>query len=220
MILISHRGYIKKYKENTFEGIMYALELPFIDGVEFDVKITKDKKFVLIHDFFIDRVSDGSGLINKMSYKKLLKYNFGTKKNPSKITTLKEILNINSDKIFIMELKLRDSEYFKVKNKLIKLLSKYKDKRLYICSFNETIINDLKKCNLPFKYGIIFTKFFNNKKYDFYLINHIFFNDKIYIKLKNEEIFLWTLNNKNDINKIEYNKDNFGIISDYPKLFK
>ena len=100
MLLISHRGYISKYPENSLEGIKYAFNLSEIDGVEFDVRITKDRKFVLIHDFFIDRVSDGSGAVNKLKYKTLLKFNFGNCKHKLKVTKLEDVLKIKTNKRF------------------------------------------------------------------------------------------------------------------------
>lgn len=221
MLIVSHRGYSKTYGENTYLGINHAFTLEYVDAVEFDVRVTKDKKFVLIHDFFIDRVSNGTGLVNKMTLRKLRKYNFGTNNYPSKITTLKKVLSINTNKIFMIELKMNDKEYFKIKNKLIKLLFKYKNKNIYIASFNKTIIIDLMKTNLNLKYGIISTKNIKNNNVDFYSLNYNFFNDKIYSKIKDKLIFLWTLNNKDDINKVNkyINNSNFGIITDNPKIF-
>lgn len=219
MLIISHRGYKLKYKENTLESINYAFNIPYVDGVEFDVRITKDKKFVLLHDFFIDRVSDGHGAVNKKSYRKLKKYNFGTKNNILKIPLLKDVLKIETNKIFMIEIKFNYKEYLKVKKRFIKLLNKYKDKNIYICTFNESIINDLIKYNLSFKLGLISRENINNKDLDFYSINYLFFNEKILKQIKNKELFLWTINNKSDINKIK-EKDNLGLITDYPKLFK
>ena len=47
MYLIAHRGLDNhKYSENSFKAILTSLNEKYIDGVEFDVRITKDKKIV------------------------------------------------------------------------------------------------------------------------------------------------------------------------------
>ena len=113
MDIISHRGSnVSKYKKNTKQALLTAINLDFIDGIEFDVRITKDKKIVIIHDPIINLVSNGSGLVKKLKYKKLLKYNFGTKENPSKICLLKELLdNIKNNKKILIELKEESSNF-------------------------------------------------------------------------------------------------------------
>lgn len=51
-MIISHRGNDKhSFKENTKKAIINCLNKEYIDGVEFDIRITKDKKFVLNHGF-------------------------------------------------------------------------------------------------------------------------------------------------------------------------
>ena len=92
-MIISHRGYIKKYPENSYEGIFYAFNQSYIDGVEFDVRVTLDNKFVIIHDATTSRTSNKSGYINKKTYKELLGYDF----NGTKIPLLSDILKINSN---------------------------------------------------------------------------------------------------------------------------
>lgn len=78
MYLISHRGLDNHtYSENSLKAIENVLSKDYIDGVEFDVRITKDKKIVLIHDPIIDLISNGSGIIKYMTLKDLQKYKYG-----------------------------------------------------------------------------------------------------------------------------------------------
>ena len=110
--LIAHRALDdSKYKENTKDAIIAALNKSYIKGIEIDVRITKDNKIVLIHDSIINRTSNGSGIVEAMTLKKLGKYNFGTKDNPCKISTLKEMLRIlPNDKIVLIEIKCHSEE--------------------------------------------------------------------------------------------------------------
>ena len=105
--LIAHRGINSSlFGENTKEGIVDALDRSYVSGIEIDVRITRDNKIVVIHDMSINRTSDGYGLVSKMSFSKLKKYNFGTSSNPSKISLLRDILKVVPlDKIVLIEVK-------------------------------------------------------------------------------------------------------------------
>ncbi len=212
MQIISHRGSnVSNYKPNTKQALLTALSLDFIAGIEFDIRITKDKKIVIIHDPIISLVSDGSGIVKKMKYKKMLKYNFGTKENPSKICTLEELLdNIKSNKKILIELKEESDDFVNFVDIVYRIIKNY-NLNIYITSFNYELIKYFStkyhNCGLIIGYGI------NTKR----LYNHFNFNiltykyRKIYNK---KETFLWTINEKkNDL-------ENYNIITDQPYLFK
>ena len=55
-ILIAHRGYAKRYPENTLIAIQAALEAG-VSHVEFDVQITKDGVPVVLHDANLKRTT-------------------------------------------------------------------------------------------------------------------------------------------------------------------
>lgn len=46
---IAHRGFTKKFPDNTLEAFAAAIEIG-VDGIEFDVQETVDNKFVVFHD--------------------------------------------------------------------------------------------------------------------------------------------------------------------------
>ena len=52
----AHRGWSKKYPENTMLSFKKALELG-VDQLETDVRITRDNQLVLIHDATVDRTT-------------------------------------------------------------------------------------------------------------------------------------------------------------------
>lgn len=211
MKIISHRASnISKYKPNTKEALLTALSLDFIDGIEFDVRITKDKKIVIIHDPVINLVSNGSGIVKKMKYKKLIKYNFGTKENPSRICTLDNLLkDINSNKIILIDIK-EESNDLKIADIVLDIIKRY-NLNIYIASFNYNIIRYLQ--NKYKKVGLIINKAINNKKlYNNFGFNIISYQYKNIITKK--ETFLFT------INDVKEDLDKFNIITDNPYLFK
>ena len=65
--VFAHRGHRTKYPENTRIAFQEAVELG-VHGIELDVHLTRDEKGVVIHDATIDRVSDGTGQVEAMSF--------------------------------------------------------------------------------------------------------------------------------------------------------
>ncbi len=208
--IIAHRGgYESNYKPNTKECLLDALDNKNIIGVEIDVRLTKDKKIVIIHDSLINFVSNGSGIVKKMTLKKLKKYNFGSEKYPSKIVTLDEFLKcVDSDKIILIEIKDKDAM---INDILYNTLKKY-ELNFFVCSFHYDIILDFKK-KYKYKNGLIVGYGQNLKR----LYNHFDFNITTYYYKdrvsKKKPTFIWTINN------IRNNLDDYFIITDYPSLF-
>lgn len=198
------------YKSNTKEAILYSLNIDYIDGVEFDVRITKDKKIVIIHDPVINFVSNGRGIVKNMKYKQLLKYNFGSKKYPSKIALLDDVLSlINNKKIILIEIKEETDDYKDIVDITYNIISKY-NLNIYIASFNYELIKYFKtkynKCGLIIGLGLNTKKLYNH--FDFNIVSYNYRN-----KVDKKETFLWTVNEiKDDIN-------NYNIITDKPYLF-
>lgn len=89
----AHRGWPKKYPENTMEGFQAALALG-VDQLETDVHVTKDGELVLIHDHSVDRTTNGSGLVYDYTFEDLRKLDAG---NGAKIPTLIELMELVKD---------------------------------------------------------------------------------------------------------------------------
>ena len=194
MQLIAHRGlYNKDIGENTIHAFNNAIKNNY-DGIELDIRNTKDNEIVVIHDSLINRTSDGKGKVKDFTYKELLKYNFGTKNQKSKIPKLSDVIRDISNKIIFIELK-EDINKDKLKN----ILDSNKSNEYYIFSFNKKHIDKLD--NINYKKGLI-NYVFNSKidisKYDFVLILEDLINENIVIELKKinvEPIIYNTLNN-------------------------
>ena len=80
--LIGHRGVKDLCPENTLESILKAFDLG-LSFVEIDVKISKDRVPILLHDDTLDRTTNGSGLAIDYDYeniKNLMRENFFIKK--------------------------------------------------------------------------------------------------------------------------------------------
>ncbi len=102
-IFIGHRGTRTKFDENTLVAFDKAIEYG-ADYIEFDVRKTKDEKFVIMHDLSLERTTNGLGLLKNFTFNEIrrLKTNF----NHSHIPSLFEILNKLKGKTkFMIELK-------------------------------------------------------------------------------------------------------------------
>ncbi|MEI3530290.1 MAG: glycerophosphodiester phosphodiesterase family protein [Bacilli bacterium] len=216
--LISHRGNDVgvNYPENSKEAIYEVLKRDYIAGVEFDVRMTRDKKIVVSHDNNIALSSNGSGLISNMKLKELERYNFGTLTNPSKIATLDDILvGINSDKQLMIEVKDESKGYRKVVNEIYKIIKKYPYLNIYICSFNDKLIQYFTKKYPMVKMGLLVgvKKNLSNsdKNFSFYSVSII--NYKNYLNY--DELYIWTINEKAILEDIlKTTNRNLGIITD------
>lgn len=220
--LIVHRALNnEKYKENTKEAIIDAFENKNIEGIEIDIRLTKDKKLVIIHDSTINRTSNGNGFVKNMTLKQLKKFNFGTKNNPSKIITLKEVLELlPNDKILLIELKCTENELEYI-NIFYPVIKNYINKNIYVMSFNEKIIEKLKGLHPEIKCGLLMSKIINkkylSKDFNFIAISSYSVNE---VKNYNKTLFVWALASKKRYKELEKQlKNDTYYIVDYPRKY-
>ncbi|TYA53086.1 glycerophosphodiester phosphodiesterase [Formosa maritima] len=103
---IGHRGAKGYVAENTIESVQKALDFG-VDGIEIDVHVCASGELMVFHDFTIDRMTNGTGEIGKLSLSELkqLKVN-----GQFIIPTLEEVLNVIDKKCFLnIELKGRNT---------------------------------------------------------------------------------------------------------------
>jgi glycerophosphoryl diester phosphodiesterase len=130
MLIIAHRGFKKNGEpENSIASIVSAAKNDF-DGVEFDVRISSDGKFYLLHDRLLGRTTNMYGRISHKSSFQLEKCLLS---NNEKLPKLEDILIILKDYegLVFLELKISYGEA-----ELIKLLKKYPIKKLVVENFS------------------------------------------------------------------------------------
>ncbi len=77
MKVIGHRGAASLAPENTFAGFDLALELG-VDAIETDVQKTKDGRLVIFHDSQVQRTTNGSGVLQELTWDELEKLDAGS----------------------------------------------------------------------------------------------------------------------------------------------
>ena len=134
MKYIIHRGITSSsIKENSYLAIKKALGDPSSSGVEFDIRLTKDKRIVLSHNSLVHLNSS----IENLNYNDIIKYTY--------LTTLDKILEIDSNKIMLIDVKIKNN--YKVFGDVLTKYLKDINKNIYIASFDRRFIRYLKKKN-------------------------------------------------------------------------
>lgn len=126
-----HRG---GYVENTIEGFREAVRCG-ARLLEIDIRMTRDKHLVLMHDSTVDRTTDGQGAVNEFLLEELLQldaaYQHPTLRNTGiRVATFDEFMKIfvpMKDLLFLFDFKEYD-----VINKTLPLLEQYNIDDRYI----------------------------------------------------------------------------------------
>ena len=186
-MFIAHRGlFDDNIKENTIEAFDNAFNNGY-EGIEFDVRLTKDKIPVILHDSFLSRVFGVKGLLKNYTYQELLD-------NKIKIPKFEDVISRYNNKVMIIELKEK-----------IDITKYIKDKRnlYYISSFNYDYISYLNKSGY-YKLGVInyiLNSGIDYSKIDFIMVLDSIYNKKLF-KLKDIEIIIYgVIGNINSYNK-------------------
>ncbi|WP_254178643.1 glycerophosphodiester phosphodiesterase [Cytobacillus oceanisediminis] len=143
---IAHRGASALAPENTLASFEKAIELGF-DYIELDVRLSKDKQLVVIHDANVMRTTDGEGLIEDLTVKEIKKLDAGSWFSPAyageRIPLLNEVLKEVSGKTgIIIEMKSPENQPGMTEI-LANMLNSFKpDNEIKVQSFH---INEIKK---------------------------------------------------------------------------
>ena len=105
-LFIGHRGTRTDFDENTISAFKKAIEFGS-NYIEFDVRKTKDRKFIILHDATLDRTTNSSGLLRNYNCEDIRKIK--TRCNNFDIPLLLEVLiELKGEIKFIIELKEED----------------------------------------------------------------------------------------------------------------
>ncbi len=102
--ICAHRGANETHPENTIAAFEEAVRLG-AQMVEFDVRMTKDNKLIIMHDRSVDRTTNGSGLVKDLRWNKIKKLDAGQWKSEKfkdeKIPLFKDALDIFPQNIWL-----------------------------------------------------------------------------------------------------------------------
>ncbi|TRX02487.1 glycerophosphodiester phosphodiesterase [Flavobacterium gawalongense] len=222
MLKIGHRGAKGYGPENTLISFQKALDMQ-VDGIELDVHLSADGELMVIHDETVDRTTNGKGFVNKLSLQELKAFRINGK---HQIPTLKEVVDLVNQYCFInIELKNYDTA-----EKVVSLIEKYVAKKNWkydcflVSSFDWNALQQVAFLNDKIPIGVLtetdlelamaFAKFIQAKSIHphFHLLTK---ENTAQMQEKGLQVFPWTINESEDIQKIKTFNVN-GIITDFP----
>jgi len=98
ILVIGHTGAKSMAPENSLKSFQKAIELK-ADFIEFDLRLSKDGEFVIIHDENTLNLTGYNGLVDEMTLRELKKLDIG---EGEKIPTLTELIKITKGKIKLL----------------------------------------------------------------------------------------------------------------------
>jgi glycerophosphoryl diester phosphodiesterase len=110
VLVIAHRGASGHAPENTLSAFKKAVALG-ATFIETDLQLSRDARFVAIHDATLNRTTNGQGAVHDMALAELRRLDagswFGSEYAGERIPTLEEILAFSkkNDVVFYLELK-------------------------------------------------------------------------------------------------------------------
>ncbi len=100
----AHRGAAKTHPENTLTAFREAVRLG-AHQIEFDVRETADGVLVIMHDSKVDRTTNGTGRVDRLSYAQISKLDAGAWKHAryagERVPTLRETLHVMPDDVWL-----------------------------------------------------------------------------------------------------------------------
>ena len=225
--IIAHRGGPGiLYPENSLSAIRNSLENN-VDGIEIDIRLTKDRKIVVLHDETINRTTTGEGNVGKFTLEELKQFdllNGSGERTDQKIPTLDEVVKLIDGKA---ELFVEPKEYSD--QMLSELLAYLEENDLYqwvkIISYSQKNLLRVSTQNQKIETGNIVyseTGHIELRGGDISFLKYLFVD---YRALDNEnvkelsqskkKVYVYTLNNINDMSEKNYLWVN-GIVTDEP----
>lgn len=161
MKIIAHRGASGYSPENTIESFQMALDQG-VDGIELDVRFTKDRVLVVCHDATIRRTSDGKGRVQDMTLEELQSHDFGAWFGPEyageKMPTLEETLKVLQDENVLLNIEIKNGPRMDegMEEEVVRLVEKYDfSERVLITAFNHLSLQRVHELDSELKIGFI-----------------------------------------------------------------
>ncbi len=102
--ICAHRGAMDTHPENTVAAFREAARLG-VQMIEFDVRMTKDDKLVILHDETVDRTTNGHGAVKDKTLAEVKELDAGSWKSATfkgeRIPTLREALTVMPQNIWL-----------------------------------------------------------------------------------------------------------------------
>ncbi len=228
--IYAHRGLSGLAPQNTMSAIKLAMKDDRVSGIEIDVQQTADGKIVVIHDFMIDELSDGKGIVAFMTYDELLQYDFGVKFDEKykgeKIPLLSDVMKeINDEKELIIEIKKTGLKMQTLEEEIVKVVSGYTNFR--IKSFYHPSIKKISELNSDISLGLLYEGFpydaenaLKNCGAEFISLHYAYVNEHTVGPIIDKyDVYTWTVNDTFAYDFVRSTSEKINIITNNPDYF-
>jgi glycerophosphoryl diester phosphodiesterase len=158
--ILAHRGCRAQAPENTLAAFRLALEQG-AEAIETDLRITRDRVIVCIHDATVDRTTNGTGRVDQMTWAEIRRLsargNNDAAYPKARVPALAELLEELADATYLaLELK---APVFTQREDVDLLLQTLADlnalQRVMAISFSRQVLQCLSEAGAPFPLGHI-----------------------------------------------------------------
>jgi glycerophosphoryl diester phosphodiesterase len=224
--VIAHRGFSGHYPENTILAFRKAIDAG-ADGIEFDVRATRDRALIVFHDSNLKRLCGIKEKISDKNFAELEKIKVADENIPL-LRSVLEFLKKSPLSLIILEMKVRGFE-----EELLELIWGLElSEKIIVSSIDKRIIGKIRSLDPDLKLAYVLdnrpdkirTWMALHKKIRLYSL-HPFHNRPLSTKLmvsmakkRGLKIFPWFLRGHKKISRILYMKKLGvdGVMSDYP----
>lgn len=226
----AHRGLSKEYPENTMKAFI-AVKNALADFIELDVQQTKDKKLIVMHDSSFKRTTGVDKKTWELDYEEVKTLDAGSffseEFKEEKIPLLEEVIIFAKENNIRLNIELKPTSHeIDLEKSVIDLIHKYNfEERCIVTSGHYETLTKIKELDKEIKTGYVMTLAYGNMEEfvnaDAFSIEATSITKSLVTEIHKEgkEIYAWTLNTKENIEKmIKLRVDN--IITDNVTLAK
>lgn len=233
MKIIGHRGAAGYAPENTLASLDLAYKQG-CHGIEFDVQLTKDHELVVIHDWSVDRTTNGTGQIKDLTLKEIRSLDAGAWFSPDYkgegVPTLKEVFEHFPKSFFLnVEIKIQGFDDRPIEEEVLRVIEAFDRKEnTVVSSFNNHRLAKLKKISEGIDLALMYEGYLSEFPLKDPKAQGIksFHPSKDYIskelveegKRKGLAIYTWTVNDLTFAQGLQ-DMGVDGIITNYPSYF-
>ncbi|PYU78888.1 MAG: hypothetical protein DMG51_18110 [Acidobacteria bacterium] len=160
MLVIAHRGASGNAPENTMAAFKKAVALG-ANFIETDLQLSRDARFVAIHDATVNRTTNGQGTVHEMTLTELRRLDagswFGSEFAGERIPTLEEILAFSKKNDVVFYLEIKPGGSWGGDHALIGALRESGEiPRAVVISFDAAIVLSLRKIEPTLMTGLLY----------------------------------------------------------------
>lgn len=160
MLVIAHRGASGYAPENTFAAFRRAVAMGAA-FIETDLQLSRDARFVAIHDPTVNRTTNGQGSVNEMTLADLRRLDagswFGSEFAGERIPTLEEIFEFSKKHDVVFYLEMKPSGAWGGEHALISAVRDAGEiARAVVISFDPVILASVRKIEPTLMTGLLY----------------------------------------------------------------